>query len=413
VLFKRRVSGMIVCFAVVFLTTCADRSPKVATWNPKSAAAYLDEREVTWRQWPVAARDHDTFCVSCHTVVPYILCRPTLRDSLAEGNSSDPEQRILENVERRVRLWDVIEPYYGDAGLGYGQASDSRGTESVLNAFILVASDLNNGHLRQITRIALKQMWDLQLSEGPDIGSWRWINHGMEPWEASDSQFYGAALAAVAIGMAPDSYRFSPDIQMKLTLLQGYLNRKYKQQSLMNRVVLLWASTKISGLIDYRHQQLIIHEILKKQQADGGWELSSNVWPESLSMHSIIRMYLRSDWTGQDSSSDGYATGLITFVLEEVGTPPQNEHLKLALSWLENNQNPSDGSWPSVSVSQQRNKSSNIGHFMRDAATAYAVLALTDRGRTSKAPNQEIPMQGSSDNSTSGSAKRPERPRSM
>ncbi len=380
---KWQLLGMVVCFAGVFLTTCSHRVPKTSAWDPKKAAAYLDEREDTWRQWPVAARDHDTFCVSCHTVAPYALCRPTLRASLGEETASEAEQKIVGNVEKRVRLWDVVGPYYGDAGLGYGQVSDSRGTESVLNAFILVTHDLQDGHLREITRLALKQMWDLQLSEGPDKGSWKWINHGMEPWEAGDSQFYGATLAAVAVGMAPDSYGFSSDIQIKLALLQAYLNREYPKQSLMNRVALLWASTKISGLIDSRHQQSIIHEILKKQQADGGWELPPNVWPGSLSLHSIVRTYLRSDWTRQDSSSDGYATGFITFVLEEVGIPPQNKHLRLALSWLSNNQNPFDGSWPSVSVSQQRNASSNIGHFMKDAATAYAVLALTDRGKTS------------------------------
>ena len=53
-----------------------DDSP---TWNRKAAAAYLDQRQDWWQKWPSAARDHGTFCVSCHTAAPYALARPALR----------------------------------------------------------------------------------------------------------------------------------------------------------------------------------------------------------------------------------------------------------------------------------------------------------------------------------------------
>ena len=32
-------------------------------WDPKAAAAYLDQRAEWWSTWPNAARDHGTFCV--------------------------------------------------------------------------------------------------------------------------------------------------------------------------------------------------------------------------------------------------------------------------------------------------------------------------------------------------------------
>src|SRR5262245_29679416 len=74
-------------------------------WDPKAAAAYLDGRQDWWMNWPRAQRDRETFCVSCHTAVPYALSRPSLRKSLAEPAPSPNERRLLDNVTKRVRLW--------------------------------------------------------------------------------------------------------------------------------------------------------------------------------------------------------------------------------------------------------------------------------------------------------------------
>jgi squalene-hopene/tetraprenyl-beta-curcumene cyclase len=62
------------------------RSPAAdsANWSGPAAAAYLDGRLSWWMSWPQAARDHETFCVSCHTVLPYAMVRPALRTALAE-----------------------------------------------------------------------------------------------------------------------------------------------------------------------------------------------------------------------------------------------------------------------------------------------------------------------------------------
>src|SRR5262249_46667500 len=71
--------------------------------DEKAAASYLDGRFTWWMSWPTAARDHGTFCVSCHTVLPYALARPALRGALAEENVSPVEQKLLDNVVKRVR----------------------------------------------------------------------------------------------------------------------------------------------------------------------------------------------------------------------------------------------------------------------------------------------------------------------
>ena len=351
-----------------------DVAPK--SWDAKSAAVYLDQREVAWRNWPGAARDHGTFCISCHTVLPYVLSRPALRPDVAEQVPSDGELKILTDVRERVRLWNQTEPYYKDAGYADGKPAQSRGTEAVLNALILANHDAQEQKLSPETETAFHIMWALQQTEGDARGSWGWLTFGMEPWEANDSAYYGATLAAIAVGMAPENYRARPDIQPRLNLLREYLNRDIKKQSTINRVVLLWAGRKLPGLIDAEKQATIIKELRDSQHSDGGWELSSLSWPNDRSLHSLIQSRLRWDWSRQDMRSDGYATALISYVLGQAGLSPNDPTLKRGLVWLAQSEN-SDGSWPSLSLIKKRDPSSMPGHFMRDAATAYAVLALT------------------------------------
>ena len=371
--------ALALCLATGSLTGCSRSTRAVnKAWDAKSAAAYLDQREITWMGWPGSARDHGTFCVSCHTVVPYVMSRPMLRRALAEPQLSEEERKILQNVTQRVRLWNEVGPYYAGSGYGDGKPDESRGTESVLNAVILASRDAQDGKLSDVTRLAFKNMWELQRTEGEAKGSWAWLQFGMEPWEANDSQYYGAALAAIATSIAPENYRSSPEIQNKVALLRDYLDREYGKQSTINRVVLLWASTKLPGLADAKRQQEIIREVTNEQRSDGGWGLPSLAWPGGWSLHSIVRTHFRSDWSRQDAQSDGYATGLITFVLQQAGLPADDARVKRGLSWLAQNQSSEDGSWPSLSLAQRRSSSSNVGHFMRDAATAYAVLALSE-----------------------------------
>ncbi len=170
-------------------------------------------------EWPKAARDHQTFCVSCHTAVPYALSRPALREGLAEVALSPNERRLLDNVIKRVRLWKEVAPFYSDADRGAYKTVESRGTESVLNALILANNDARNGRLSDDARTALDIMWAEQQTAGDKAGAWSWLRFANEPWEADDSDFYGATLAAVAAGAAPESYRARPEIQNHIKML--------------------------------------------------------------------------------------------------------------------------------------------------------------------------------------------------
>jgi squalene-hopene/tetraprenyl-beta-curcumene cyclase len=342
------------------------------SWDPKAAAAYLDQRAGWWMEWPKAARDHETFCVSCHTALPYALSRPALRQGLAEQAPSATERRLLDNVTKRVRLWKEVAPFYSDADRGAYKRVESRGTESVLNALILASNDAQTGRLTIDTRTALDTMWAEQQTTGDKAGAWLWLRFANEPWEADDSDFYGATLAAVAAGTAPENYRARPEIQNKINMLREYLNGKCAAQTTVNRVAFLWASAKLPGLLEPEQQRAIIDEVRNKQQADGGWRLSS-----------LVGAWKRADGTPQDARSDGYATGFITFVLQQAGVRREDAQLQQGLAWLAANQNRTEGFWQSYSLNKNEahHLSSGTARFMNDAATAYAVLALTQPNR--------------------------------
>jgi squalene-hopene/tetraprenyl-beta-curcumene cyclase len=335
-------------------------------WSPAKAAAYLDKRSTWWISWPTAAYEQGTFCVSCHTATPFSLSRAALRGPLGESASSPNEQKVLDSVTKRVRMWHDINPFYSDQARGLPKTSESRGTESILNSLILVWHDAPAGHLSADAKLALGNMWALQI-KAPDMnGAWAWLQFHNAPFEG-DSQFYGNCLAAIAIGSAPGNYQSEPEIQGGIKLLSAWLVKNMDAQKPLDRVELLWASTKLNGLLTRDQQNKIVEETLAKQREDGGFSTSQLIGP-----------WKRHDDTPLDTSSDGYATGLIAYALEQVQAPQAQAPLKRALAWLNRSQIESDGRWPAVSLNNNRPVLSDTGLFMSDAATAYAVLALTN-----------------------------------
>jgi squalene-hopene/tetraprenyl-beta-curcumene cyclase len=284
---------------------------------------------------------------------------------LGESAASSNEQKLLDSVTKRVRTWHDVDPFYTDQARGLPKTSESQGTESILNSLILVWRDAPTGHLSADARLAFDNMWALQLKAADMNGTWAWLQFHNAPFEG-DSQFYGSSLAAIAIGSAPGDYQSEPGIQSGIKLLRAWLVKNMNSQTPLDRVVLLWASTKLNGLLTRDQQNQIVEETLAKQRDDGGFSMSQ-----------LIGAWKRHDNTPLDTASDGYATGLIAFALEQVEAPQAQVPLKRALAWLSRNQIESDGRWPAVSLNNNRAVLSDTGLFMSDAATAYAVLALT------------------------------------
>lgn len=352
--------------ACVIVATLRAQTPAPAAWNARAAGAFLDARQVWWQSWPNASRDHDTFCVSCHTAAPYAIARPALRAVLGESGPSDAERALVENVTKRVRLWRDVEPFYPDQLRGLPKTSESRGTEAILNALILASRDARAGTLSDDGRKAFDNLWALQFKTGEQTGAWAWLNFHYEPWESGDAPYFGASLAAVAIGAAPGGYASAPDVQGRLKPLREYLHHGAETPHLFNRAMILWASSKLPGVLSSTERQAAIDALIAKQQSDGGWSTSS------------LAAYRRIDGSALDTASDGYATGLIAFVLQEAGVSRTRPEVARGLTWLGQHQDRADGRWPASSLNKQRDPASDAGKFMSDAATAFAVLALTE-----------------------------------
>ena len=348
-----------VVLAISLLSVWQAQAGDTKSWDPKSAAAYLDGRMNWWENWPSAARDHGTFCVSCHTALPYALARPALRSALAEHGPSADERTFLDNIAKRVSLWQEVEPFYSDAKNGAPKSAESRGTEAVLNALVLARYQAPEAV------DALRNMWALQLKAGEKRGSWIWLNFHNEPWEADDSAFWGASLAGIAAGWAPESYRKSAEAQESIAMLGEYLQHEQQSQSTLNRSVALWAAGKLPQLLKPEQRAAIVAEIAGKQRDDGGWSEASLV----------IKDWKRRDGTPMDAESDGYGTGLMVAALEQSGEPSAKTTIAKGIAWLGRHQDAS-GAWLSTSMNKKRDPASDAGRFMSDAATAYSVLAL-------------------------------------
>ena len=336
-------------------------------WSPQAAAKYLDARESEWQAWDRPQKDRGTLCISCHTQATYGLVRPTLHRLLNDQSQSAAEKAMLASIQKRVGIWEQMQPFYSDIPSGAGKEVESHNTEAVLNAFILSSYDRDSGHLSDVARKAFDNAWALQSQSGPDAGSWVWQNFGLAPFESKESQYHWAALMAMAVGHAPGNYRADPAIAGYLDLLVSYLRSHYEAQPLLNKIAALWASQSFPAVLDAKQRAQLLQQLDRLQHSDGGWSLSElGPWGA------------RADKSPVETRTDGYATALIALVREESGAEQKDAHVARAIQWLLDHQDKASGAWTAWSLNKDRDPASMPGKFMSDAATAYAVLALAE-----------------------------------
>jgi squalene-hopene/tetraprenyl-beta-curcumene cyclase len=344
--------------------------PSRPPWEPRAAGKYLDERAAWWLGWSGSARGAGTACVACHTGLPFALARPALRQFMGEPGPGEFEGKIIDGIKKRVDNWDEVASENDFKAFYSGDRKPSAlGTESVLNALILVNLDKGRkgSALSAPANQALDHMWACQQEKG----TWLWLNFGLRPWETGD-EYYGAALAAVAAGMAGNAYHQCGQVQDKIDKLHQYLRHDFASQTLHNRIVALWASAELQSLLTAEDKRRLLKEISDAQTPDGGWNLA-DLGPDRTG---------QAKWKAQGeyppgARGDGYATGLIMHVLARAGVAKTDANLQAGRQWLVNHQDRDAGTWPAVYLNRNRDASSPTGKFMRDAATSFAVLGLT------------------------------------
>jgi squalene-hopene/tetraprenyl-beta-curcumene cyclase len=371
------VVGVILWVSIrVHASSTARRGGFRSDWSPAAAASYLDAREAWWQSWPSAQRDHGTVCISCHTVMPYALVRPSLRQQLNQTALTPMEGEMLSSIEKRVTNWQQTAPYYLDTA----HAAPSRATEAVLNALILAA------YRAPLADSAFAEAWALQETTGENAGGWAWQDFHEAPWESKESSYQGAAMMAAAVGMMPGQYGSEPADRDRVELLRGYLARLYPAQPPMNQLYVLWASSYMPGLLQPSQRTDLIARIASLQHSDGGWSLA-DLDPQRDLKPSVLDMFKRAE---NADGSDGCATGLAVSSLEESGVPLADPVVQRGLAWLKGHQY-QDGSWWAASLNGFRDPASDMGRFMSDAATGYAVLALEQ----SRSPGAKQPLPAS------------------
>jgi squalene-hopene/tetraprenyl-beta-curcumene cyclase len=287
-------------------------------------------------------------CASCHTGYPYLIARASAGDPDAPA-----VRRVRQFFEERVAAWDR-----GGKGAGYlkgsGPLKVSEGvTEVVAVAATLALHDAQStGKLHPRTRRALDRMWELQR---PD-GAWAWNKTGLAPLE--HDEYYGAVYAALGGGHAPEGYARSQAARKGVARLTGYL-RKNPPPDLHHKTWLLWASLRLDGLMTRAERRRTVQALLAHQREDGGWYLGS------------LGSWKRRDGSpsAKQGPSDGYATGLVLYVLRQAGVPATGRPIRRGVRWLQTHQRAS-GRWFTRSLNGCR------GHSITNVGTAFAVMAL-------------------------------------
>jgi squalene-hopene/tetraprenyl-beta-curcumene cyclase len=337
-------------------------------WNPRLAAQYLDSRQKQWFAWPPASAS-GVPCVSCHTGLPYLLARPALRQALGETAPTLYEAVLLDGLRATIVKTEAKDLFPGVKGR---LADQVFGAQVVLSTLLLAFDDAPRGSLTPEGEKAFERMWSTQIRDGRAKGSWNWSDFNLDPWETPNASFYGAALAALATGIAPANYQARPAIRENVAELVSYLRNAQQGEPLHNRLILLWASAKLHQVLAPAERQVIVEDVWRKQQADGGWTLES------------LGPWRPHPNAPPSNGSNSYASGLVAFTLEQAGVHRSDARMSRALAWLEAHQDRQSGSWAAESMNSRHEAGSMPALFMSDAATGYATLALLPAEQTTK-----------------------------
>ncbi|MBX9792376.1 MAG: squalene--hopene cyclase [Pirellulales bacterium] len=299
--------------------------PLAAEFSLDAAIGFLDAASVNWQK--------QRNCMTCHTNYLYLLARPAIgADAPAHGIVRQfAEKLVTERWPSQGPRWDA---------------------EVVMTGAMLALNDrATTGKLHPTTRTALDRAWTVQR----DDGGFSWLKCDWPPME--DDDHFGATMAAIGVGAAPEGYAQSEAAQAGLAKLREYLRRE-PTPTLHHRLMMVWASLELAEIWNDQQRTAALDELWPLQHDDGGWAVAQ------------LGPWQREDGTPQDTTtSDGYGTGFAVYIARRAGVPADNARLVRAIDWLKTHQRAS-GRWFTRSVHADNE------HFISHAGTAYAILAL-------------------------------------
>jgi squalene-hopene/tetraprenyl-beta-curcumene cyclase len=316
----------------------------VIEYSLKKALQHLEDGAVAWSK--------QKKCVSCHTNGSYLFIRPSLTKSLGQ-----PTQQIRDFfVEQLVTLKKTEARKLKRSG--------TRPAQVIYIAAGLAEWDAHvTKKLSPETDAALRLTFEIQNKDG--------VWNSLTCWPPFESSAYQeATMAAMAVVTAPGwlaSLKPDDPALTGVELLKKYM-RDTKPPHEYGRVIQLWASLRMDGILSKKQQAGVVELIRSKQQKDGGWSLRQFASPEQWGGGNRASK-LRAEPNFASPASDGHMTGLACLVLQAAGVSNDDDHIKRGIQWLKSNQRKSGRWWT-------RSLNTDKWHFITYSGTIYPVLAI-------------------------------------
>jgi squalene-hopene/tetraprenyl-beta-curcumene cyclase len=184
--------------------------PLAEVFSLDASTRFLDQASLDWTK--------SRKCFTCHTNFSYLISRPTIDADVTAHKQirTALEEMVQQRWEKDGPRWDA---------------------EVVMSAAVLAINDAETtGKLHAATSKALKRMWTVQREDG----GFEWLKCGWPPMESDDD--FGIAMAALAIGAAPEGYAQTPEAQQGLKKLKIFLQHN-PPPTLHHQAMLLWAES--------------------------------------------------------------------------------------------------------------------------------------------------------------------------
>ena len=301
--------------------------PLAEAFSLENAISFLDSAALNWQK--------QQKCFTCHTNYAHLYAQTATAaaDPAAREVRKFAEELIAQRWEQNGPRWDA-EVVATGAALAFNDAATT-------------------GQLHPLTRKALDRMFTVQREDG----GFTWIKCDWPPMESDDH--YGATLAAIAIGVAPDEYAKTDAAQRGMAKLREYLKNN-PGPTLHHRAMVLWGDSYLRGTLSATEKEQIVEQLSALQKPDGGWGLAT------------LGDWKRADGQPQDvESSDGYGTGFTLYVLLRGGIPASDPRIQRGVDWLKSHQRQS-GRWFTRSLHK------DSMHYITHAGTAFAMMALRE-----------------------------------